>query len=447
MAIFLAIFDLCRFDGFLSLLSGCLVIVLVRRELCAGFFSLSTCFGGFGPRFSRVNVDLHNKTGALNDQSGPSKDNVTDEESMPIVSDVTLGNNKRKRDQGLSGDEEKSDGLAVPEVDDEMFWKYAPLSVVTAEYERRMGAERDPLDLISEGEESDHIILEMEERRGAGSVYDYFLSLNKGNLFVEDQNVQMVGSVDEVPSLKRPRQEDDCVDKYQTGALNDQSGPSKDNVTDEESMPIESDVTLGNNKRKRDQGLSGDEDKSDGLAVPEVDDEMFWKYAPLSVDLINQVDSDSLFGDFKGDPLDLISEGEESDHIIMKMEERRRAGSVYDYFPSLNKGNLFVEDQDVQMVGSVDEVPSLKRPRQEDDCVDKYQVEGEESDHIIMKMEERRRAGSVYDYFPSLNKGNLFVEDQDVQMVGSVDEVPSLKRPRQEDDCVDKYQVDGWERR
>ena len=55
MAIFLAIFDLCRFDGFLSLLSGCLVIVLVRRELCAGFFSLSTCFGGFGPRFSRVN--------------------------------------------------------------------------------------------------------------------------------------------------------------------------------------------------------------------------------------------------------------------------------------------------------------------------------------------------------------------------------------------------------
>ncbi|KAF2594055.1 hypothetical protein F2Q70_00042317 [Brassica cretica] len=99
--------------------------------------------------------------------SGPSKDNVTDEESMPIVSDVTLGNNKRKRDQGLSGDEEKSDGLAVPEVDDEMFWKYAPLSVVTAEYERRMGAERDPLDLISEGEESDHIILEMEERRGA----------------------------------------------------------------------------------------------------------------------------------------------------------------------------------------------------------------------------------------------------------------------------------------
>lgn len=95
---------------------------------------------GNGP--GPTEVDLHNKTGALNDHSGPSKDNVTDEESMPIVSDVTLGNNKRKRDQGLSGDEEKSDGLAVPEVDDEMFWKYAPLSVVTAEYERRMGAER-----------------------------------------------------------------------------------------------------------------------------------------------------------------------------------------------------------------------------------------------------------------------------------------------------------------
>lgn len=93
---------------------------------------------GLGP----TEVDLHNKTGALNDQSGPSKDNVTDEESMPIESDVTLGNNKRKRDQGLSGDEDKSAGLAVPEVDDEMFWKYAPLSVVTAEYERRMGAER-----------------------------------------------------------------------------------------------------------------------------------------------------------------------------------------------------------------------------------------------------------------------------------------------------------------
>ncbi|KAF3517100.1 hypothetical protein DY000_02058567 [Brassica cretica] len=236
---------------------------------------------------------------------------------MPIVSDVTLGNNKRKRDQGLSGDEEKSDGLAVPEVDDEMFWKYAPLSVVTAEYERRMGAERDPLDLISEGEESDHIILEMEERRGAGSVYDYFPSLNKGNLFVEDQNVQMVGSVDEVPSLKRPRQEDDCVDKYQVGKK----------IVSAEFYAL--------------QKICDDYDQEEELLQDASDPVDRGAVGP---DLLKQMDSDALLDVSEDNPLALISEDEDADHIILEMEDRREVRLVSD---SLN--SLIVVDQDVQM--------------------------------------------------------------------------------------------------
>ncbi|CAH8282988.1 unnamed protein product [Eruca vesicaria subsp. sativa] len=77
------------------------------------------------------------------------------------------------------------------------FWREAPIEVVHAEFERRMGPVRtarkynfvehllsieQPPKIRGEhsffmdvegDDDADHIILEMEERRGAGSVYDY----------------------------------------------------------------------------------------------------------------------------------------------------------------------------------------------------------------------------------------------------------------------------------
>ncbi|RID79870.1 hypothetical protein BRARA_A02574 [Brassica rapa] len=189
---------------------------------------------GLGP----TETNLHNRSDVGNDQSDPTRDAGNDEEEAPMDSDALLGNNKRKRNQEMSGDADKSDEVAAPEVDDKMFWKSAPLVMVTAEYGSRMGDVRtlrkhnfikdmlkqmesddslavpkdNPLALISEDEDADHIILEMEDRREARLVSD---SLN--SLMMVDQNVQMVERVDEAPSLKRNRQEDVCVDKYQVG--------------------------------------------------------------------------------------------------------------------------------------------------------------------------------------------------------------------------------------
>ncbi|KAF3566682.1 hypothetical protein DY000_02015186 [Brassica cretica] len=66
-----------------------------------------------------------------------------------------------------------------------------------------------------DADDSDHIILEMEERRGAGSVYDYFATSSRMDPSVFGQNMEINISAEGSRSLKRSRPEDIMVDKHQ----------------------------------------------------------------------------------------------------------------------------------------------------------------------------------------------------------------------------------------
>ncbi|CAH8371190.1 unnamed protein product [Eruca vesicaria subsp. sativa] len=74
-------------------------------------------------------------------------------------------------------------------------------------------------------DDSDHIILEMEERRGAGSIFDQYRSLvGASNVFqhhaeeVDVSQIEYPGkSSSKGASLKRPRQDESVEDKHQVG--------------------------------------------------------------------------------------------------------------------------------------------------------------------------------------------------------------------------------------
>ncbi|CAH8386558.1 unnamed protein product [Eruca vesicaria subsp. sativa] len=160
-----------------------------------------------------------------------------------LDADGSDGGNKRKRDEENSGCAMVlEESAAIPEVDDTAFWQFAPFPEVRAEYERRMGViktqrkykfvtdlvdslennqDQLPMELSEEDDpDGDHIIFEMEERRGAGSVKDYFGSTSVTPVFrpsndTKCSELQQQVMADGSSPLKRPRADDDLVDKYQ----------------------------------------------------------------------------------------------------------------------------------------------------------------------------------------------------------------------------------------
>lgn len=102
----------------------------------------------------------------------------------------------------------------------EQFWRLAPMAEVHTKFDRRMGTERtlrkynfienimagsssqvSPLDMEGQVEEDkddddDHIILEIEEHRGAGSIFGQYVSfIGINNLFlslVEELDVSQI---------------------------------------------------------------------------------------------------------------------------------------------------------------------------------------------------------------------------------------------------------------
>lgn len=182
--------------------------------------------------------DEDNDEDGDDDDNGPGPEEIV-YEMVGKEDDSDQGLNKRKRvEEGQGSVYECDDRVSDPEVDDEMFWKYAPLAMARAEYDRRMGCARtlskhrfvsvlvnnlkevqkEVTGVDSEEEDaddSDHIILEMEERRGAGSVYDYFATSSRLDPSVFGQNMEINISAEGSRSLKRSRPEDIMVDKHQ----------------------------------------------------------------------------------------------------------------------------------------------------------------------------------------------------------------------------------------
>lgn len=210
------------------------------------------------------NGPLENETNLV----GSSKDNLLSNfDGEPVENTevlqkeyVTQGANKRKRvdlvqkKMGTATEDQQQVPMVIidpfaamrdayGELTEE-FWQKAPIEAVHVEFERRMGPERTMRkhrfveDLLASSnastfnaeqvssyqeedmdDHSDHIILEMEERRGAGFVLDQFVLFTAET--VQKAETMVVSQVDmewiSTSKVHMRQEESIVIDKYQVG--------------------------------------------------------------------------------------------------------------------------------------------------------------------------------------------------------------------------------------
>ncbi|KAG5375895.1 hypothetical protein IGI04_040491 [Brassica rapa subsp. trilocularis] len=212
-----AIYHAISSDGYFSLAqSGCPVVFLDFRLFPVGFLPSSTFSGGFFPWLSPNYGCYFWKPPWPSLYLNLLKFSFEVENTEVLQKEyVTQGANKRKRvdlvqkKMGTATEDQQQVPMviidpfaAMRDVYGELteeFWQKAPIEAVHVEFERRMGPERTMRkhrfveDLLASSnastfnaeqvssyqeedmdDHSDHIILEMEERRGAGFVLDQF---------------------------------------------------------------------------------------------------------------------------------------------------------------------------------------------------------------------------------------------------------------------------------